>query len=94
MSVRLGMLLVFWRQPLPLCVIPAHAFVRVHERVFVSSPLFTAVQLALAPRPSRLSREAARAAATENARICRELGIEGRLATAEELLAWQGIAPR
>lgn len=71
---------------------PERAFIRVHERVFVSSPLFTVLQLALAPHPSRLSRRLAEEAAAEDARIRHELGMEGAAATAQELLAWEAIA--
>lgn len=71
---------------------PERAFVRLHERVFVSSPLFTSLQFVLAPKPSRLSRTAAEEASEEDARIRKDLGITGRAASADELLAWEGIS--
>lgn len=71
---------------------PERAFVRVHERVFVSSPLFTSLQFVLAPKPSRLSRAAAKEASEEDARVRKDLGISGRAASAGELLAWEGIS--
>ena len=71
---------------------PERAFIRIHERLFVSSPLFTVLQLALAPRPSSLTRDKARQVAEEESRIRHELGLEGEAPTIEGLLAWEGIA--
>lgn len=48
---------------------PPHSFVRVHDRVLVSTPYFATLQLATARRPNRLSRAAAEASAAEDVRI-------------------------
>lgn len=71
---------------------PPHSFVRVHDRVLVSTPYFATLQLATARRPNRLSRAAAEASAAEDARLRADLGIDGEGSTAAELLAWDNIA--
>ncbi len=71
---------------------PPHSFVRVHDRVLVSTPYFATLQLAMARRASRLSRKAAEVSAAEDARLRADLGIEGEGSTATELLAWDNIA--
>lgn len=71
---------------------PTRSFVRVHKRVFVSTPYFAALQIAMACKASRISREEATESAAEEARLRRELGIEGKGSTAEELLRWGNIA--
>ena len=71
---------------------PNHAFVRVHERLFISSPLFAAVQLALSPRPTRLKRaQVARYLEAERS-IRSDLGIEEMPIDERDLLRWEGIA--
>ena len=69
-----------------------HSFVRVHERVLVSTPYFAVLQLAMWCRVDRLSREAARRSAEEGARLRNELGVAGEGSTAEELVRWENIA--
>lgn len=71
---------------------PPRSFVRVHERVFVSSPYFAVLQLATAHRANRISREAARTAAAEDARIRASLGIGGDGPTMADLVRWENIA--
>ena len=68
-----------------------HSFVRVHERVLVSTPYFAVLQLAMWCRVDRLSREEARRSAEEDARLRAELGIVGEGSTAEELVRWENI---
>ena len=69
-----------------------HSFVRVHERVLVSTPYFAVLQLAMWCRVDRLSQEEARRSAEEDARLRAELGAEGKGSTAEELVRWENIA--
>ena len=71
---------------------PEHAFIQAHERLFVSSPLFTAIQLALLPRPTKLKHERAAKAIEEERRIRSELGVEDLLADERDMLRWEGIA--
>lgn len=71
---------------------PDRAFRRIHERIFVSSPLFTILQLTLVPRPSRLAKAAAEETAREDARIREELGIAGDSLEGDDLLAWEAIS--
>lgn len=71
---------------------PPHSFVRVHQRVFVSTPYFAVLQLAMACRVSRLQRLEAAESAAEDARIRAELGIPGRGSSVSELLRWGNIA--
>ena len=68
-----------------------HSFVRVHDRVLVSTPYFVSLQLAMACRVDRLSREEARRIEEEDARLRTELGIEPRGLTADELVRWGNI---
>ena len=70
---------------------PEHAFLRVHERVFVSSPLFTVLQLAVASRPSRRTRQRATTAAETETRIRLDLGLQAPDFSDEDLLVWEGI---
>lgn len=69
-----------------------HSFVRVHERVLVSTPYFAVLQLAMWCRVDRLSQEEARRSAEEDARLRAELGVAGDGSTAEELVQWENIA--
>lgn len=71
---------------------PLRSFVRIHDRVLVSTPYFAVLQLAMARRSSRLAEERARSSAEEDARIRSILGIEGTTATADELVRWENIA--
>ncbi len=71
---------------------PPRSFVRVHDRVFVSTPYFAVLQLASAQRPTRLSQADAVALEQEELHIRRELGLEMRPPTAAELLRWNNIA--
>lgn len=71
---------------------PIHSFVRIHDRVFVSTPHFAVLQLAMARRSGRLQSQAAEESAAEDARIRAMLGIEERTPTATELLRWENIA--
>ena len=71
--------------------VPDKAFVRVHERVLVSSPLFTVLQLALATRPSRLVKERAHKSAMEEERMRRELGLSPSRVSMADLLAWEHV---
>ena len=71
---------------------PAHSFVRPHEQVLVSTPYFVVLQLAMARRADRLSRQDAESLAAEDALIRRELGIAGSGSTVSELLQWNNIA--
>ena len=68
------------------------SFVRVHERVLVSTPYFAVLQLAMWCRVDRLSHEEACRSAEEDARLRAELGVEGEGSTAEELVRWENIA--
>ena len=70
---------------------PVHSFVRIHDRVFVSTPHFAVLQLAMARRAGRMQSQAADESAAEDARIRAMLGIEERAATATELLRWENI---
>lgn len=72
--------------------LPPHAFIRIEPQVFVSSPLFTILQLALSRRPSRLSHARAQQSFEEDQRIRRSLGITNSAPTAKELICWEGIA--
>lgn len=71
---------------------PEHSFVRVHERVFVSTPYFAVFQIAMAKRAGQLLRAEAEASAREDQRVRNELGIEGPGSTSEELLRWDNIS--
>ena len=71
---------------------PPKSFVRVHDRVFVSTPYFATVQLSVAKPASRLSKERAQQSAELNDRLCKEAGLNGPSPTAKELLAWENIA--
>jgi hypothetical protein len=71
---------------------PSRSFVRVRDRVFISTPYFAVLQLAMSRRPNRFSRAAAEDAAAEDARFRAELGLEGKSSTAEELMRWDNIA--
>ncbi len=71
---------------------PPHSFVRIHDQVLVSTPYFAALQLAMACRSNRLSKEAAQASAEEEARLRRELGIGGEPSSAKDLARWDNIA--
>lgn len=71
---------------------PPRSFVRVHERVFVSTPYFAVIQLAVARRASRLTQEKAGEAASEDARLRSELGVVGDALSTEQLVQWENIA--
>lgn len=71
---------------------PPHSFVRVHDRVLVSTPYFAALQLAMARKPNKLSRKRAKESAKTDALMRESLGIQGPPSTAEELLSWENIA--
>ena len=71
---------------------PLHSFVRVHERIFVSSPYFSVLQLATAHRTNRISRNEAKLAAKEIQDIRRSLGLEGTDLTESDLARWNNIA--
>ena len=71
---------------------PSRSFVRVHDRVFVSTPYFAVLQLAMGRRPNRISRATAEDAAKEDARFRAELGLEGKPSTVTELIRWDNIA--
>lgn len=71
---------------------PERSFVRVHQRVFVSTPYFTALQLAMARRTDGLTRAEAEASAREETRIRNELGMAEQTASAEDLVRWANIA--
>ncbi|MDO4797527.1 MAG: hypothetical protein Q4A01_05845 [Coriobacteriales bacterium] len=71
---------------------PDKSFLRVHERVFVSTPNFAILQLATARPSSTLERERARQSAEEDARIRAELGIGEPASTPEQLLQWENIS--
>lgn len=71
---------------------PPRSFVRVHDRVLVSTPYYAALQLAMSRRSNRLSRAEAEESASVDARMRAELGIEERASTAEELMRWDNIA--
>lgn len=73
---------------------PDHAFFRVNERVFVSTPLFTVLQLALLKRPNRLGRQRAAESAAEELRLREDLGLPADDVSAETLLAWEAIRQR
>ncbi len=70
---------------------PPKSFVRVHDRVFVSTPYFATVQLAVAKPASRLSKERAQQSAELSDRLCKEAGLNGSSPTAKDLLAWENI---
>lgn len=71
---------------------PPHSFVRVHERVLVSTPYFAALQLAKARRSSKATIVEAKQAADEHARICAELGIDEPEFTSIDLIRWGNIS--
>ena len=71
---------------------PPRSFVRIHDRVFVSTPYFTVFQLAMARRAGRMQVEQAEASAAEDARIRASLGIGGTASAASELMRWENIA--
>jgi len=71
---------------------PPHSLVRVHERVFVSTPYFAVIQLAMARRAGHMQRAEAETSAAEDARIRAALGLEGRTSSISELMRWENIA--
>lgn len=73
---------------------PDHAFIRVHERIFVSTPLFTVLQLAVLKRPGRLGKTRARESAEEELRACEEFGLPADGVSAETLLGWEAVRQR
>lgn len=70
---------------------PPHSFVRIHELVFVSTPYFVVVQLALARRANRLAKAEAQAEYDEDMRIRRDLGIEADGSSVHELVQWANV---
>lgn len=71
---------------------PLHSFVRVHERIFVSTPYFSVLQLATAHRTNRISQNEAKRAAEEIQDIKRSLGLEDTSLTESDLVRWNNIA--
>lgn len=71
---------------------PLHSFVRVHERIFVSSPYFSVLQLATAHRANRISQNEAKLATEEIEDIKRSLGLEDADLTESDLVRWNNIA--
>ena len=71
---------------------PNRSFVRIHDRVFVSTPYFTVLQLALWRRARRVDLVNAETLAAEDARARAELGVEGQPLTAAQLASWDNIA--
>lgn len=71
---------------------PPHSFVRVHDRVFVSTPYFVSLQLAAGCRADRLSKAEAEASAEEDAQLRTQLGLEGSASSVAELVRWGNIA--
>lgn len=71
---------------------PPRSFLRVHDRVFVSTPYFIVLQLSAASPPSRTSRARAKEVARQDAAIREELGVEGRAFTPAELRQWDNIS--
>lgn len=69
--------------------VPERAFIRLHEHVFASSPLFAVLQMALARRPSSLTVAQIREGAAQDEHIHRELGLAPSAVSAEELLDWE-----
>lgn len=69
--------------------VPDRAFIRLHEQVFASSPLFAVLQMALARRPSALTMTQIREGAAQDERIHRELGLAPSAVSVEELLDWE-----
>ena len=71
---------------------PPRSFLRVHDRIFVSTPYFIVLQLSAAAPPTRLMRARAEEAARQDATIRAELGLEGRTTTPSELRQWENNA--
>lgn len=71
---------------------PPRSFLRVHDRIFVSTPYFIVLQLAAAAPPTRLARARAEEASRQDAVIRTELGMDGRASTPAELRRWDNIA--
>lgn len=71
---------------------PPHSFLRVHDRVFVSTPYFIVLQLAAASPPSRMTRVRAQRYAEEDAVIRAELSLEGSSSAPADLQRWENIA--
>jgi hypothetical protein len=71
---------------------PPRSFLRVHDRVFVSTPYFIVLQLSAASPPSKLSRSHAKSVARQDAQILAELGLEGQSLSPSDLQRWDNIA--
>ena len=71
---------------------PPHSCVRVHERIFVSTPYFSVLQLATAHRTNRISQNEAKRAAEEIQDIKRSLGLKDTDLTESDLVRWNNIA--
>lgn len=72
-------------------IVPDNAFVRVHERLFVSSPLFTVLQLVCARRPSNLTKQQVSDGVAEEAALRRSLGLPVSTMSGNDLLAWENV---
>lgn len=72
-------------------IVPDDAFIRLHERLFVSSPLFTVLQLVCAHRPTNLTKQQVQEGLAEEASIRRSLGLPVSGLSEKDLLAWEGV---
>lgn len=70
---------------------PPRSFVRVHDRVFVSTPYFLIVQLAVAKPVTRLSRAEAQRSAQELRALREQAGLDGPELKASDLVTWKNI---
>ncbi len=71
---------------------PPNSFVKIRDRIFVSTPYFTVLQLAVSRRADGQTLAHAEAEAAEDARLGAELGVEGEALTADQLTRWGNIA--
>lgn len=65
---------------------------RANERVLVSSPAFVVLQLACARRPTKLSKELAARAASQERLVRAQLGLPEQSFTDKDLLDWANIS--
>lgn len=72
-------------------IVPGDAFVRVHERLFVSSPLFTVLQLACARRPTSLTKQQVQDSMDETRSVRSARGLPVSAVSGADLLAWENI---